>query len=103
MATKPQPVPWEELNDLRFDLFEWLVEQRLAKPREKPLAAAFKLQSDPRFTALSFNDAQRTELQQVTAPAVAEWKANMAKLGIDGERLYARARELIQQYKVATK
>ena len=39
----------------------------------------------------------------VTAPAVAEWKANMAKLGIDGERLYTRARELIQQYKVATK
>ncbi|HEX2874622.1 MAG TPA: hypothetical protein VHP33_25385 [Polyangiaceae bacterium] len=47
MATKPQPVPWEELNDLRFDLFEWLVEQRLAKPKEKPLAAAFKLQSNP--------------------------------------------------------
>ena len=39
----------------------------------------------------------------VTAPAVAEWKANMAKLGIDGERLYTRARELIQQYKVAAK
>jgi hypothetical protein len=53
--------------------------------------------------ALSFNDEQRAELQRVTAPAVAEWKANMAKLGIDGERLYARARELIQQYKVATK
>ena len=62
-----------------------------------------KVQSDPRFTALSFNDAQRAELQQVTAPAVVEWKANMAKLGIDGERLYTRARELIQQYKVATK
>jgi TRAP-type transport system periplasmic protein len=62
-----------------------------------------KLQSDPRFTALAFNDEQRAELQRVTAPAVVEWKANMAKLGIDGERLYARARELIQQYKVATK
>jgi hypothetical protein len=62
-----------------------------------------KLQSDPRFTALSLSDEQRAELQRVTAPAVAEWKANMAKLGIDGERLYTRARELIQQYKVATK
>jgi hypothetical protein len=41
MATKPLPVPWEELNDLSFDLFEWLVEQRLVKPKEKPLAAAF--------------------------------------------------------------
>jgi hypothetical protein len=27
----------------------------------------------------------------------------MAKRGIDGERLYARARELVQQYKVAAK
>ena len=62
-----------------------------------------KLQNDPRFTALTFNDQQRAELQVVTAPAVAEWKANMAKLGIDGERLYTRARELVQQYKVATK
>ena len=62
-----------------------------------------KLQTDPRFTALTFNDEQRAELQRVTAPAVTEWKANMAKLGIDGERLYARARELVQQYKVATK
>jgi hypothetical protein len=32
-----------------------------------------------------------------------EWKANMAKLGIDGDKLYARARELILQYKVAAK
>ncbi len=62
-----------------------------------------KLQNDPRFTALAFNDQQRAEIQAVTAPAVTEWKANMAKLGIDGERLYKRARELIQQYKVATK
>ena len=62
-----------------------------------------KLQNDPRFTALTFSDEQRAELQKVTAPAVAEWKANMAKLGIDGERLYTRARELVQQYKVATK
>jgi hypothetical protein len=60
-----------------------------------------KLQNDPRFTALTFNDEQRAELQWVTAPAVAEWKANMAKQGIDGERLYARAKELIAQYKVA--
>ena len=62
-----------------------------------------KLQNDPRMTALSFNDEQRAELLRVTAPAVVEWKANMAKLGIDGERLYTRARELIQQYKVAAK
>ena len=62
-----------------------------------------KLQADPRITSISFSDEQRAELQRVTAPAIQEWKANMAKLGIDGERLYTRARELIMQYKVAAK
>jgi TRAP-type C4-dicarboxylate transport system substrate-binding protein len=62
-----------------------------------------KVQTDPRFTSLAFSDQQRAELQAVTAPAVVEWKANMAKLGIDGDKLYARARELILQYKVAAK
>jgi hypothetical protein len=75
-----------------------------ARIREAQEAVTEKrLQADPRFTALSFNDEQRAELLRVTAPAVVEWKANMAKLGIDGERLYARAKELIQQYKVAAK
>jgi TRAP-type C4-dicarboxylate transport system substrate-binding protein len=60
-----------------------------------------KILGDPRLTSLAFNDEQRAELLRVTAPAVEEWKANMAKLGIDGERLYKRAKELIQQYKVA--
>jgi len=60
-----------------------------------------KLQHDPRFTALSFTTEQRAELERVTAPAVAEWKTNMAKQGINGEILYKRAKELIQQYKVA--
>ncbi len=62
-----------------------------------------KIQSDPRFTALNFSDEQRAELMRVTAPAVQEWKANMAKLGIDGDRLYRRAIELIARYKVAAK
>ena len=62
-----------------------------------------KLQADPRITAINFSDEQRDELQRVTTPAIEEWKASMAKLGIDGERLYARARELVQQYKVAAK
>jgi TRAP-type C4-dicarboxylate transport system substrate-binding protein len=62
-----------------------------------------KLQNDPRFIALSFSDEQRAELQRVTAPAIAEWKANLAKQGINGEVLYARAKQLIEQYKVAAK
>jgi TRAP-type C4-dicarboxylate transport system substrate-binding protein len=68
---------------------------------EQEAVSKKKLQNDPRFTALSFNDEQRAELLRITAPAVTEWKANMAKHGIDGERLYARAKELIQQYKIA--
>jgi TRAP-type transport system periplasmic protein len=39
----------------------------------------------------------------VTAPAVQEWKANAAKQGIDSERLYKRAIELIARYKVAAR
>jgi TRAP-type transport system periplasmic protein len=62
-----------------------------------------KIQSDPRFTALNFSEEQRAELMRVTAPAVQEWKANMVKLGIDGDRLYKRAMELIARYKVAAK
>jgi TRAP-type C4-dicarboxylate transport system substrate-binding protein len=62
-----------------------------------------KIQSDPRFTALNFSEEQRAELMRVTAPAVQDWKANMAKLGIDGDRLYRRAMELIARYKVAAK
>ena len=62
-----------------------------------------KIQNDPRFTTLTFSDEQRSELQRLTAPALEEWKANMAKLGIDGDRLYKRAIELIQRYKVAAK
>ena len=62
-----------------------------------------KIQADPRFTAINMTDEQRADLKRVITPAVEDWKAGMAKRGIDGERLYARARELVQQYKVATK
>jgi TRAP-type C4-dicarboxylate transport system substrate-binding protein len=62
-----------------------------------------KLQADPRLTSFTLDDAQRAELQRLTMPAIQEWKAGMAKQGLDGEKLYARARELIQQKQVAQK
>jgi hypothetical protein len=62
-----------------------------------------KILSDPRYTALNFSDEQRAELQRLTAPAIQEWMASMAKLGIDSDRLYKRAIELVQRYKVAAK
>ena len=67
------------------------------------VVAKKKVQADPRITAINFSDEQRDELKRVITPAIDEWKASMAKLGIDGARLYARARELVQQYKVAAK
>jgi TRAP-type transport system periplasmic protein len=56
-----------------------------------------RLQAYPRLTAFTFDDQQRAELQRLTMPAIDEWKASMAKQGLDGAKLYARARELIQQ------
>jgi TRAP-type C4-dicarboxylate transport system substrate-binding protein len=75
-----------------------------AAVREQAEAVSKKrIQADPRFTAIKFSDEQRAELERVITPAIDDWKASMAKRGIDGERLYARARELIQHYKVAAK
>ena len=59
--------------------------------------------ADPRITAISFSDAQVAELNCVVTPAIEDWKANMAKRGLDGEKLYTRARELIAQYQAEAK
>jgi hypothetical protein len=50
MVTKAKGVPWDELADLRDDLFEWLVAQKLVSAKDPPLKAVFKLQgaSPPR-------------------------------------------------------
>lgn len=45
MVTKPKDVPWGDLNDLRGDLFEWLVAQKLASVEDSPLKAVLKLRS----------------------------------------------------------
>jgi TRAP-type transport system periplasmic protein len=62
-----------------------------------------KIQADPRITAISFSDEQRVELGRVITPTIESWKADMTKRGLDGERLYTRARELIAQYSIAAK
>jgi TRAP-type transport system periplasmic protein len=98
---------WDALpDDLKAILEKRGVELALTSARVRDAQEAVskkKIQNDPRFTALNFSDEQRLELQRLTAPAVQEWKANMAKLGIDGDRLYKRAIELVQRYKVAAK
>ena len=60
-----------------------------------------KIKADPRFTTLSFTAEQRQGLERVIAPSITDWKSSMDKQGIDGNRLYKRARELVQQSKVA--
>jgi TRAP-type transport system periplasmic protein len=98
---------WEALpDDLKMILEKHGAELARASARVRDAQGAVnkkKIQNDPRFTTLTFSDEQRSELQRLTAPALEEWKANMAKLGIDGDRLYKRAIELIQRYKVAAK
>jgi TRAP-type C4-dicarboxylate transport system substrate-binding protein len=75
-----------------------------ARIREEMEAATKKkLQADPRFTYVGLSAEQRADMQRIITPAVTDWKASMAKLGIDGEKLLARAQELIQQFKVAAK
>ena len=60
-----------------------------------------KIKADPRFTTLTFTAEQRQSLERVIAPSITDWKSSMDKQGIDGNRLYKRARELVQQSKVA--
>jgi TRAP-type C4-dicarboxylate transport system substrate-binding protein len=61
-----------------------------------------KIKSDPRFTTLSLTQENRQGLERLIAPSIQDWKSSMTKQGIDGDRLYKRARELVQQSKVAS-
>ena len=56
------------------------------------LAAKNKVLADRRITAISFSDAQVAELNRVVTPAIDDWKVDMAKRGLDGEKLYKGAR-----------
>lgn len=74
-----------------------------ARIREQMEAAAKqKFKADQRYTYIALTPEQRTQMQRAIAPSVDQWKAGMARQGYDGERLYNRARELVQQYKVAS-
>jgi TRAP-type C4-dicarboxylate transport system substrate-binding protein len=60
-----------------------------------------KLLADPRFTSVVFAPEERANIERIIAPSIEQWKAGMAKQGIDGDKLLARARALVQQSKVA--
>lgn len=96
---------WDELPaDLKAIIEKHSADLALDNARSREEMEAIskqKIKSDPRFTTLSFTPEQRDGLERVIAPSIADWKASMAKQGIDGERLYKRARELVQQSKLA--
>lgn len=75
-----------------------------AKLRESmEQASKKKITADPRFTSVTLSAEQRDNVQRIIAPAIDQWKAGMAKQGIDGDKLFKRARELVQESKVASK
>lgn len=100
-------VKWEALPpDLQaiFDKHSPDLVAGNARIREEMEAATKKkMQADPRYTYVALSPEQRADMQRIITPAIADWKTGMVKLGIDGEKLLARAQELIQQFKVAAK
>jgi TRAP-type C4-dicarboxylate transport system substrate-binding protein len=73
-----------------------------ARLRDAAEAATKKqLAADGRYRVVTLSEAQRAEMEKLIAPAVGDWKAGLAKQGIDGEKLYARARALGQQMRTA--
>jgi len=74
-----------------------------AKLRDRMEAASKKkIEADGRFTSLALSSEQHDNVQRIIAPAIDQWKAGMAKQGIDGDKLLKRAHELVQQSKVAS-
>jgi TRAP-type C4-dicarboxylate transport system substrate-binding protein len=66
-------------------------------------AARDKLKTDTRLTYVALTAAQRSDIERIIQPSVADWKQSMARSGLDGEGLYERARELVHQSSVAVR
>ena len=67
------------------------------------LSAAKLFQADPRYTFVPYSRELHDEMQIALAPVYDVWQADMAKHGLDGERLLSRTRELVRQFSVASK
>ncbi len=75
-----------------------------AKARDEADAAArARLRADTRYTYRALTIAERAEMASVIDPAIEDWKASMAKQGIDGDALYNKARALAHQYATAAR
>jgi TRAP-type C4-dicarboxylate transport system substrate-binding protein len=70
---------------------------------EAEVSAAKLFQADPRYTFVPYSPELHNEMQAALAPVYDIWQADMAKRGLDGERLLSRTRELVRQFSVASK
>jgi TRAP-type C4-dicarboxylate transport system substrate-binding protein len=68
---------------------------------ESEAAARQKFQADARYTFVPYSAQLHDEMKQAMAPVYDDWKADMTKRGLDGDRLLSRTRELVQQFSVA--
>jgi TRAP-type C4-dicarboxylate transport system substrate-binding protein len=66
-------------------------------------ATKARLRGDSRFVTSVLTPEQHDAMERTIVPVVADWKSAMAKQGLDGERLYARARELVHQSSTASR
>jgi TRAP-type C4-dicarboxylate transport system substrate-binding protein len=66
-------------------------------------ATKTRLRADSRFITSELTPEQHAAMEHAIAPVVVDWKASMAKQGLDGERLYTRARELVHESTTAAR
>ena len=62
-----------------------------------------RLSADPRFTLVTLSPENRADMERAVTPAVSDWKAGLARQGIDAEGLLTRARELVRQFHTASR
>jgi TRAP-type C4-dicarboxylate transport system substrate-binding protein len=82
------------------------VSDRLALPQAQMRDAIERSQrerlvEDPRFSYFTLSPEQMADMHRRVAPALEQWKRNMARLGLDGDQLYERAKALVQQSSIA--
>jgi TRAP-type C4-dicarboxylate transport system substrate-binding protein len=69
---------------------------------EAEISGLKKFQADPRYTVIPFSRQLREELRTAMAPAFDDWKADMTRRGLGGDRLLSHAQELVRQFSVAS-
>jgi TRAP-type transport system periplasmic protein len=98
---------WESLPaDLQaiIDKHSPILTNGNAKVRDEAEGVAkARLKVDPRCTYRGLSADEQAEMAKTIAPAVAEWKAGMARQGIDGDALYEKARTLAHQFQTAAR